>query len=58
MAAEKLDAKKLKVKQNEADFADINFGMQDRIKLDNEAGKLVSKEKDPKAGNKKLIGPN
>ena len=58
MAAEKLDQKKTAIKQFEKDFAITNATMQDRIQLDNTLGKLVSKEKDPKPGNKKLIGPN
>ena len=58
MSSEKLDQKKTAIKQSEKDFAIINATMQDRIQLDNTLGKLVSKEKDPKPGNKKLIGPN
>ncbi len=58
MAAENLDTKKLKIKQTEADFAVTNVGMQDRVKLDGKLGTLESKDKDPKPGNKKLIGPN
>jgi len=58
MAAENLKQKKAAIIQNEADFSATNMGMQDRIKLDNKDGSLVTKEKDPKAGNRKLVGPN
>lgn len=58
MAAENIKQKEALKKQHEAEFSTINMGMQDRIKLDNELGKLVSKEKDSKPSNKKLIGPN
>jgi len=58
MAAENLKQKDAAKKQHEADFAATNMGMQDRIKLDNKDGTLVSKEKEPKKGDKKLVGPN
>ncbi len=58
MATENLQQKKAATIQKEADFAATNMGMQDRIKLDNKDGSLVSKEKEPKKGNAKLIGPN
>lgn len=57
MSSENLDTKKLKIKQTEADFAATNLGMQDTIKLDNKLGTIVSKNKEPKKGNEKLIGP-
>jgi len=58
MSAEKINQKKTAIIQKEADFAAINIGMQDRIQLDGKLGKMTSKEKDPKAGKKELIGPN
>jgi len=58
MSSENIKQKEALKKQHEAEFSVINMGMQDRIQLDNTLGKLVSKEKDPKPGNKKLIGPN
>lgn len=57
MSSENIKQKEALKKQHEAEFSAINMGMQDRIKLDNKDGSLVSKEKDPKPGNKKLIGP-
>jgi hypothetical protein len=56
MSSENIDPRKLKLKQNEADFANTNFEMQDRIKLDNQFGRLESKEK-PLKPVKKMIGP-
>jgi len=58
MASENLQQKKAATIQKEADFAATNMSMQDRIKLDGKLGVLESKEKDPKPGNKKMIGPN
>jgi len=58
MAAENLKQKDAAKKQHEADFAATNMGMQDRVKIDDNLGTLESKEKVPKKGNAKLVGPN
>lgn len=57
MSSENLKTDRRKIIQHESDFAKTNIGMQDRIKLDNVAGRLVSKEKEPKKADKKMIGP-